>query len=193
MTDYDKWKKKKNRQDTITVLAVLAIVVLAGVACAWIQRNPEKTSIVVGESARNIEKEEARETSRKIIVAITIISLGVVVLFIRTMIKRRREEAEKIRKSEEEKRRLEEAKKRVEQAKLEALMNAGKKEINKRNIGDYDYRNELDDDFINDLNINKGRNFDKEDKVFLENLDFEENIIERIKRFIKKIFKRRDI
>ncbi len=214
MTDYKKWKKKKERYDAITVMAMLAIVVLSGAACAWIQSNPEKVSEVVGHYSTNSDKdkEEAKATSRKIIVSISIISFVIVVIFIISMINRKREQAKIIRKIEEERRKLQEAKARVEQAKLEALMNAGRSELNKRNTNDY--IKELDDDYIEDLISKRRRHYDMEDKVFEDNLDFldnfdldeyndflenlslKERIIKKIKTIyknIKKIFTRKGI
>ena len=214
MTDYKKWMKKKERYDAITVMAMLAIVVLSGAACAWIQSNPEKVSEVVGHYSTNSDKdkEEAKATSRKIIVSISIISFVIVVIFIISMINRKREQAEIIRKIEEERRKLQEAKARVEQAKLEALMNAGRSELNKRNTNDY--IKELDDDYIEDLISKRRRHYDMEDKVFEDNLDFldnfdldeyndflenlslKERIIKKIKTIyknIKKIFTRKGI
>lgn len=200
----DKNRKKNNTQDVITVLASLAIVMLAAVACGWLQRNPEISAIITGGSISPKDEESTLLFSKIVIICIVVISAIIVALFIAAMIKRRKKEAEQYRKLMEKKIQLEEARRRVEEAKKQEFINAGRSEINKRQA---EYGGAFDDMDIEDDDENYSkkmglRHFNLADELdaleteanlkryrgSVRRLEKNKSILSRIKDFFKRFF-----
>lgn len=161
-------KKKKsynNVQDVLTVLAVLAVIMLAGASGVWLHRNPEFMYVITKSGSGSLNKDEAAASGKIIIIFITVISLIIIFLFIRSMIKRKRREALEARRALEKKMELEEARERVERARREAFINAGRAEIDSRKSAEYDIYgyNEPDEDYIDKYRIRRYSLSDEQD------------------------------
>lgn len=132
-TNEDKKKKKKNMDgDTITVLAILGGLILICVLLSWLTRNdasPELQKLAGNGNAADKEHISALP----IVLTCSFVSLFFVLLFFLKKIRDRRrkeeeERQEKMRKLKE----LDEARERVQRAKMDAFLQAGQSEIEKR-------------------------------------------------------------
>lgn len=191
--DEKKKKKKKIDDDTLTVLAILGGLILICVILAWLTRNDttqELPKLTGGQSG----KVQERISPLPIILTGTFLSLFVVVLFFvnRIRAKRRKqmeEQMERLRRLKE----LEEAKEKVQNAKMEALLQAGKKEISKREKDARLLRGEASkmsayerEDYLRKRRELYAREEEEQDET--EAVSEEESILRRILRKIKEIF-----
>ncbi|MDY5576459.1 MAG: hypothetical protein SPF70_03130 [Lachnospiraceae bacterium] len=130
--DLDKDKnKKKVDGDTITVLAILGSIIIIAVVFALIQGG--HSDVKVSGGLGNQQNITDRETSVKIVLAATALSIFFVALFIMKKIhdkknKEKEKQLEKARKLKE----LEEARERVKKAKMDEFLMKSQSELEKR-------------------------------------------------------------
>ena len=161
MSEKNKKKKKRYKygdsaQDVLTVLAILAVIILAGASSLIINSNPDIMYVITKTGTGSVKKEDTLKSGRAAIAFIVVLSFIIIILFIRSMIKRKKRESFKRKRLQEEKRQLEEARRRVEKARRDAFINAGRSEIRNRSErynasrynSVYDEFDELEEDLL---------------------------------------------
>ncbi len=190
-------KKQKNK-DALTLLFVLAIVILVGVAVAWTQKSPEKTNIVTTSSSTTREDDKANE-SRIIILITAIAAVGVVCIYTVRKVKTRKKREAIEQEKEEQRQRIEEAKERVARARMQEFLDVAQTELhNKRSAeGRSTIRHKFNYDDFEDEKSNdrvrrrKNYELDEFDDEYLVDIK-RPNIFKRIIYKVKKKFRKKE-
>lgn len=194
---HNRRKKRKsyyNPSDVITVFAVLAIIALACIFCAWLKGNPESVSFIYGKRAGTLTKDESEKLAGAVITAIAVVSLIIVGIFCVMTGKRKKRESLAKKQKEEELRELERARQRVAKARKSKGYNSDTAYNSDGYVHfddniDYSYTHAKysvsDDKFLDDIfrkqkELDDLSEYEKDEKL---------NVIQKIVRFVKVIFK----
>lgn len=195
-----KVEKKKNSynspQDILTVFAIFAILALTCVLLSFIGRNPE---VLTGSSPGTVSQrqhEEAKQVSYIVTGVIGVVSITVIGLFAWNMRKRKRREAREFELRELKRLELEAARKRVANVRRDKQLMPGLPEWERRQLmRKYSLDDRLDyEDVKEDSNtaVSDGLDYDIDELLSeYDKLEEDSGLLEKIKEFFRKIFRRK--
>ncbi len=193
-TKVEKKRKSYNSpQDIITVFAIFAILALTCVLLSFIDRNPESLIGSSGAAVTQRRHEEAKQVSYVVTGIIGAVSISVIALFAWSMKKRKKREAREFELRELKRLQLEAARKRVANARRDPQLMPNLSELERRQImRKYSLDDRLDYDGKDYKDISEDLDYDIEGLLAqYDEIDEDAGFFDRIKKFFRKIFRRK--